>query len=306
MIHRLIETQLILIRKTFLRGRPYSKDLLKEVEASATENAKSSVNWFAVGAGVVSLGSVVMVLLGFGVSLAVETSFGLPHAAVFDSTFELMDLASIAVIELIPAVADVLKDGVMLGKLYKESGPILGVFAGIYLFLTLIGWFYEVPGRSNERKITSAKMQRLHWGMTAKRYICGNALIGLAILLYPLLSLLGLIVFLLAATVLAIAPIVGMRAGNAYIAKWVVVPEKCRSPVSLEKMRNQLNSKPSDAANSPRFADCVSLRKDKELIASGRVVFSTSKAMVLVDEAGKAKRVSTSGVVVEVTDILLP
>lgn len=266
--------------------------------------ATSNINWFAVAAGVVSIGSVVMVLLGYGVSLAVETTFGLPHAAVFDSTFELMDLASIALLELIPSVVHTLEDGSLLTGLYKAFGPVVEIMAGLFLVLALVGWFFEPPRRSADKRPASTPQARLHWGMSAKRYIWGNALLGLGILLYPLLSLLGVIAILLIATVLAIVPMIGMSAGNAYISKWVVAPEKCRSAIALDAMRDTSRPKPPIAAKSGRSVNCVALKKDQELVASGRVVFYTSKAVVLVDESGQAKRVPTDGLVVEVTDAL--
>ncbi|MDQ5944739.1 MAG: hypothetical protein QG619_156 [Pseudomonadota bacterium] len=51
--------------------------------------------WITVSAAAISVGTVILMLLGYGVSLAVEGKFGIPHATVFESGFELLDLASI-------------------------------------------------------------------------------------------------------------------------------------------------------------------------------------------------------------------
>lgn len=265
---------------------------------------KPSINWFAALAGMVSFGSVCLILLGFGVSLAVERRFGLPHAAVFDSTFELMDLASIAAVELIPSVMRDVFNGSLPLILYKVLGPVVASIAVLFGVLTLIGWLYEPSKNRTQHLVGATALDRWVGGLTPQRYLWRNALIGLAILLYPLLSLIGVIAFLLLAAVVAIVPILGMDAGNAYIDKWVIAPEKCRPPASAVQPSETLDINALRQATATRFAKCVALKKDKEWLASGRVVLYTSHAVVLLDSMGKIKKFPTSGVTVEVTDVL--
>ncbi|RFO97578.1 hypothetical protein DIC66_06855 [Rhodoferax lacus] len=265
------------------------------------------MNWVALGAGLVSFGTVALVLLGYGVSLAVESTFAIPHAAVFESTFELMDLASIAMLEMIPALTQALADGSLILRVYRSFAPLLGVIVGLLVLLGGIGWFCEPP-RKPDPQATPARStkpaSRLHWGLTARHYLMRYALLGLWVLLSPLLSLLGILATVLLAAVLAIVPVIGMSAGKAHIEKWVLGPAQCRPVQTLDALRRSTRLAADSSASAPRYADCVALTKDAARIAAGRVIFYTSKAVVLVDDTGRAKRVPTGDVVVEVIDAL--
>src|ERR1035437_6544388 len=122
----------------------------------ATSPKESKTNWLAIAAAVASFTTATLVLLGYGVSLAAETLFGIPHAAVFDSTFELMDLASVAILELIPALTDSLGQLAFYTSLYKTRGIIIGLCAAGWLVVAVVGYFW-MPKTSNEIKPNRAK-----------------------------------------------------------------------------------------------------------------------------------------------------
>ncbi len=84
---------------------------MNEAQENTDKQPKEGINesrgfsfWLTLSAAVISVSTVVLMLLGYGVSLAVEGKFGVPHATVFESGFELLDLASIVFFQFIPAM----------------------------------------------------------------------------------------------------------------------------------------------------------------------------------------------------------
>lgn len=276
----------------------------KEASEGTIPPKKSETNWLAMAAWLVSFVTATLVLLGYGVSLAAENLFGIPHAAVFDSTFELIDLASVAILEIFPTLSDSLSQWALYVKFYKELGIMIGSFAAIWIVVAVVGRFWQ-PKRSNGPKpVKTKKPERLYWGRTAKQYWLGHALIVVFIAISPLFSLLGVIAILVMLTVLSLVPIIGMSAGTAHINKWVVAPEQCMPTVSLESRRQRLGVKRDPNETTTRVAQCVAVKKDGNVIALGRVVFYTSKAVVLTEDNGRAQRVPTTDAIVEaVSDI---
>ena len=98
---------------------------------------------------------------------------------------------------------------------------------------------------------------------------------------------------------LASVPLIGMSAGTAYITKWVIAPEHCVQTASLESRRQQLGVKRDTHEKTTDFANCVAVKKEGKVIARGRVVFYTSKAVVLFESNGRALRVPTTDAIVE-------
>lgn len=276
----------------------------KEASEGSAPPKKSKTNWLAIAAWLVSFVTATLVLLGYGVSLAAETLFGIPHAAVFDSTFELMDLASVAILEIFPTLSDSLSQWAFYVRFYKELGLMIGSFAAVWIVVAVVGWFWQ-PQRSNGPKpVKIKKPERLYWGRTAKQYWLGQVLIVVSIAISPLFSLLGVIAIVVILTVLALVPIIGMSAGTAHINKWVIAPEHCMPTVSLESRRQRLGVKRDPSEKTTHVVQCVAVKKDGDVVALGRVVFYTSKAVVLMEDNGRAQRVPTTDAIVEaVSDI---
>ena len=276
----------------------------QEANKGSAPPKKSETNWLAMTAWLVSFVTATLVLLGYGVSLAAESLFGIPHAAVFDSTFELMDLASVAILEIFPTLSDSLSQWALYVRFYKELGFTIGSFAAVWVVVAVVGRFWQ-PKRSNEPKpVKTKKPERLYWRRTSKQYWLGHALIVVSIAISPLFSLLGVIAIVVILTVLAIVPIIGMNAGTAHINKWVIAPEHCMPTVSLESRRQQLAVKRDPSEKKTRVVYCVAVKKGGGVIALGRVVFYTSKAVVLLEDNGRAQRVPTTDAIVEaVSDI---
>lgn len=274
----------------------------KAIDSRENEVAhkKSNTNWIAVGAWLVSFVTATFVLLGYGVSLAVESLFGIPHAALFDSTFELLDLASIAVLEILPTLSEWLTNWENYEKLYKPYGIFIAIIVAIWTIAAVAGWCWQPKRKKNAAKpVATTQSERRYWGRTAKGYWMTYLGLVFGVVLYPLVSLLGVVVLLFGLAILAMVPIIGMGAATAHVNKWVIAPEHCM-PIRSFEVRRQLLARPPKAREpSVNVAYCVAVKKEGNVIAQGRVVLYTSKAVVLVDESGRAQRVPTGDAIVE-------
>lgn len=106
---------------------------------------------------------------------------------------------------------------------------------------------------------------------------------------------------------LCIVPVIGMVAGMAYIDEVALSNRPCAPLPSIEfhqkRKAAQEAQKSGSSQKEPDYAQCLKVLKDGNEIA-GRLVLSTSKAVVLYLPNGESKRVPTSDAVIEVVDRL--
>ena len=214
--------------------------------------------------------SLIMVLLGYGVSLAIETKFGLPHALLFESTTEVIDLASIAIMELVRNGGQIGQYFDFASRIYSDSWPILPVSAVVVF--CIFGWSEWKGKPSKPRGSHVAPKKDRWWPLPTSLAVC----IGLM----PLIAALMVFATAAAGALIGVVPMMGHGAGLAYMEHWVIEPKECRP------------EKPQ--AGSGPYADCVVVMKDKEELGRGRVVLATSKALVLWVPGQHAQRVPTA------------
>ena len=183
----------------------------------AVKEKKKEISWFAVAASLVSIVTVTLALLGYGVSLAAENLFGIPHAAMFNSAFELIDLTSVAVLQIIPAIDQALSKWTFYVNLYRAQWPTI-ILAVAAVLLMAVGWYWP-DLRSNLVKAYSGKKTNdLNGGRSAVKYWFMHALMMLFIFLSRLLALLGVVVIVLGLAFLTMVPIMGMTTGFVALA----------------------------------------------------------------------------------------
>lgn len=258
-------------------------------EISAWDVAK-----FAAAA--VTATSLVLILLGYGVSLALETMFGIPHATIFESSFELIDLASIAVMQSLPAIVEALGKWSTYIEVFRRAISTLGVLVFAWLLFAVLLWWrrsrnVENPGATIEQPQGKTSFVR--------QQLLAFALIVIA----PLFSVAGVVFVALFMTILSIIPAMGLVAATAYLNDTVIKPEHCNPLVRLEQ-RRKLDLPKTE--NGKFSAQCVKITKDGDPVASGRVVFATSKAIILYRPDGGVSRASLGDSVIEVLAELPP
>lgn len=68
--------------------------------------SKGEFGFLKLSTVVVATTTLVLILLGFGVSLAVESKLLIPHSSLYESSTELLDLGSLAIIEILPKMTE--------------------------------------------------------------------------------------------------------------------------------------------------------------------------------------------------------
>lgn len=243
--------------------------------------------------------TIVFCLLGYGVALAAESVFGIPHSSLFTSTFDLLDLSSIALLSFMDGGLDFLNASwSSILHLYVGSWRVLVTGIGAWLVLFCVLFFLQIKklwlfAESKDKQKPSPPMS-----MT-KRNILVNIFVIFAIALQPIITFLMASILILSTGLVAIAPLMGFSGGKFYIQKWVLDPEQCAPRLSE---RQQSDGSPNDEKKAKKKSTvlCLSiLDKDKEL-ASGRLVFATSSAVILFNpHTASAKRVPIDGMVIE-------
>jgi hypothetical protein len=273
---------------------------LTEAECDLTKKSSISIGrlltHFATFA---AAATIVMCLFGYGVALAVESVFGLPHSSLFSSAFELLDLSSIAIVSFMEGGMDFVQTGQSsILRLYSASWKILTI--GILTWLAILAIVLILRKKWPALFVQSTQNKHARRPLSfTKKTLLANLTVISAIALQPILAFLAASALVFATVLIAVAPVMGFSGAESYIQRWVLDPEYCKPLLVNRKPGSNPNVK-SDKKSKKSVALCLKVSdKDKE-IASGRLVFATSSAAVLFDpRTASAKRVPLNGLVIE-------
>ena len=267
---------------------------------AATSNRKTA--WIGLGSilSVASLLAIILASLGYGISLAVEAEFGIPHATVFTSAFELLDLSSVAIMAIVntgtTAVWSV--DGFLklASKIWVLAVFLFGVWA--LLLLSVRDWRWPV------KKFTILRRDQTwlrtptrgdSWKQFFQSFIWPTigTFLGFAVLWLVWAAIFS------APVLLAALPSIGYGLGKAHIKEWIIGAETC-VPLATREARQKPKPIPQKTLRS---VDCVALTKEGKTIAEGLVVLATSSSIVLYNPTtGAARRERTDGVSIEAVE----
>jgi hypothetical protein len=248
------------------------------------EKGGTGVTW---GITIISSVSLFLTLLGYGVSLAVETRFGMPHQTVYSSVLDLVGLSVYAVLSLVLRLGEVswlpLFEQAWLPALLAATGMFLLVCCMVFLRVRQArsragtNRFWRYFGTPTEHDST---------GQLLGKGAIGSGMFGGLVFITPFLIAGALLVSMV---LISVVPMFGMQLGEHYFRKFVVTPTTCE-PVTSQAMRLKAWSTPQKEKAAAATANCVALYKDETQVASGRVVVSTSSAIVLFDPTSGAVR----------------
>jgi hypothetical protein len=260
--------------------------------------------WFGLSTllSVLSLMSVALASLGYGMSHAVESKVGIPHAALFASVFELVDLSSLPITTFLEQ-GDLLFDlSTWLVKVPLALWiPLAGSLVLWLIVLSLIVPAWRLP------------LQRLKalrpkgWFVRPRRGDSWRQI--LKSFVWPLMASLGMVFVAWAwlfvvwglAVVMSLFPMIGYALGHAHLQRWVIEADAC-TPLRTAAQRvippqKKSAEQTSATGKTRREVNCVSLIKDRETLITGRVVIASPSAIVVFDPAtGVVRRESLGGV----------
>jgi hypothetical protein len=272
---------------------------------------KQATNWLALVISVSSVIGIVLALLGYGVALAVQTRFGLPHPLTFSSTLELFNLGCWAVVQILANGTNVSVIWAAIRELWAGTWPmtvaviVLAVVSALALWLiTAIGkkskpWLSMIIGRPVAGDGMAGFLTR--HPHISKVAVALTGSLGLLIGT-PLLMALGLVALVVLCAALALIPSVGLTVGKTYLDDWVIRPTVCARVLNREALIEYKNAKPAPAGSPKTYAaNCVAIVRSNEEVDRGRVIFATPSAVVLFNPpTGDVRRVPIDGATVKV------
>lgn len=257
----------------------------------------------------ISVVAAMLASLGYGVSFAVESTFGIPHSTLFASTLDLIDLSSVAMSSLISGGAEHLFNWAALWRIASSLPISILAFPFILWLMAVLllrYWPRWTPGpiSSRGKNWFGTPSREDSWIQVLKSLVWVPAMTAMFTIVAWLISVLPVFLGIL----VAILPMFGFQLGTAYIEKWVVGADVC-TPLATAASRSEARP-PSDSVrssppkNTRRRVDCVAVTKDGKLLVEGRVVTSTSSAIVVFDpDTGRVRREAMAGVSIDVIEL---
>jgi hypothetical protein len=252
---------------------------------------------------IVSIVGTVLILLGQGVAMAVEAAIPIPHHLLVSSPFDLIELSIWVITEGFAGWERIPMTPLYLAMLAKLALLIFSAWA-----LVLIIYFSRhklralweshlvrairaanpQPSRKDGARMLIVKTGGLTAGLTAALSLVPVALI---------------LLIMTAMSFMALLPLIGFDAGKAYIVGNVLRPKRCAPLLT----REQILAANKNGAKVEQYAQCVAISNDRRRLGRGRVVLTTSSAMILFDpDTGQSWRVPTKDTLVEIVDTLSP
>ena len=271
------------------------------------QTVESDFGGLKFGASVVASLTLILILLGFGVSLAVESKLALPHSSLYESSVELLDLGSVAVVAMLPKLFSQIGEVATYLRMIADVWKTLWVLVAIYVvgvpFVFYLKYIKKVDLKASKEKIKTRLAES-----DAKGFLVKAGLVLIMLMGSTLLPIIGYFGLLLCLALLSMVPMIGWVAGLAYVDQVAIHDHACSPLPSVQYFERQgadtNDKKPAEQIKQPETVQCVKVLKDGSEVASGRLVLSTSKAVVLYTPDGIARRVPISDAVIEVVDKL--
>ena len=251
----------------------------------------------------VPLSTLVLVLAGYGTTLAVEQMFGIPANQLATSASDYLQLSTVSAVIFFNKVFEVLLKGELIWQIYQEN--IFQIICGLVVIAILFT-------RQKIVKLFQSQPATSTIWTTVKKLRDISKENKILTLSFILISTCPIFLYLIIATMItlifitySIVPIIAMGSAKTFIQTNVLSPKLCK-PLqrNLITKPNNANKNNSDSKEET-FAQCIELRKDGKVVAAGRVIVSTSSRLVLFDPISrKASLHSTEQAVLQSTNEL--
>lgn len=264
--------------------------------------AGRNVAW---GITVISAVSLILTLLGYGVTLAVEIEFGVPHETVYSSVLDLIGLSAYAILSMILGIGKV-KWQPLVELVWM---PSIGVAGGLFILISVLVWLRAYKPRIVTRTALLRGYFHLPTPHDSSRQLLGKGAIGSGLfgVLFWISPFFIVAALMVTMVLISIIPIFGMQMGNYYLHEFVVQPAKCVPVRPRTALLQAWSVRRKNETSQASAASCVDLVKDGKRVASGRVVVSTTTVILLFDpDSGATRRVPISELTVQAVDTVKP
>ncbi len=262
------------------------------------EGLKKFSTWLGL---IVSVISLILMMLGYGVAIEAENVFGVPHATLYESIFDLIDLGGrIAILEWFIRSAHAFFC-IDIVQLYKQHCVVLKI--SFLIITTIFGVIYFIDLRKKDTKKYQFKIfDKFRWSISYPKriliyfWLIANAIVAFIPLILKIL-IFGIVIILY---FIILIPSNGRELASIYFNDYVIYSTQCRF-LHFPKEKPPKQSKENKLCEIERnAATCVAVFDDKREIGRGYVALSTSKYLLLYNPLNNKKlRVSTSSTRIE-------
>jgi hypothetical protein len=269
--------------------------------SSAQKKSTSKRELLSFSLTVLSLLGTALTLVGYGVALSVD-QFGIPPESLFSSPFEIISLSVWGVLQFFTSVSKIS----FLAYYRDVLSQLLPILVGGFIAIGSVYFFARL--QPHVERIRQRRPRLAKYVAPPKRED-GPAIFSLKLLAYFLLFWLTLpalylgtaVLFTVTSFLLAMAPYMGIAAGNAHIKKDVLAPTACLPLYTREQRLN-----PDPKVHPTSYANCISIKTDRmQQDLRGRVIFTTSSSVVLFDpDTGIATRMMIKDATIQAIDSL--
>ncbi len=265
--------------------------------------ARRVATWLGAVLAIGSAVGLLLALLGYGVALSVQNTFGLPHASLFGSSLDLFSLGSWAIAQGVPSLTTL----AFYTQTWARMWPLVRdawIYVSVLFVLGSVGLLLRAKALSVVRYLRDRNAKGRFRHFLRERPGLQNAVIivlswALTLVSIPAGLAIGILAIGVACVAVALVPIAGLYAGEAHIKDWVIRPTACLSTKTRVERLTQPSSNPSPSTKI-YVADCVAVMRADGKTEKGRLVFAASGAVVLYDpQAATVRRVPTDGAVIE-------
>jgi hypothetical protein len=258
---------------------------------------------FSISAKILAFFSIIgttLASIGEGVAMSAEGVVDIPHQLLVGSPFDLIELSIWAAVQMINALTAIRPRDVAVGI----GVAIFPIIFGLFIFLSLLSLcrrklvhiqttnlfsaikrFFQPPRRADSDRM-----------LIAKTGLFGALFTTLA----PAVGVFGLFATIILIGFITLPTALGFVAGRAHIQKYVIEPTACAP------LKNRSDHLHSGRSSKVVYAQCVAVANDRRDFGRGRVVFTTSTAIVLFDPVrGNGWRVPTKDASVETVESLI-
>ena len=263
---------------------------------------------------ILSLLSIALASLGYGMTFAAESVFGIPHATLFASVFELIDLSALPILSVVDGGGRIVFD---VRALFTRAPASLYLVVLALLALWLVMLLVVVPTRWRpvQQLLKRAKTLRPRdwyrlprvgdsWSQCGKSFVWPlTASVG-----FLLAAWISLVLVCGFAAALSLLPLFGYELGQAHLRRWVVEADVCTPLKTASQRTSSMEGKRVQGSGAPdgktrRVVACVSLIREGRIAITGRVIAASSSAIAVYDPAtGAVRRESLAGLSVQVVE----
>lgn len=246
-----------------------------------------------------------LTLIGYGVALSLNNAFTMPGESLFTSPFDLIELSAWAInaaIAKTPNDFSYSKSYIDLIQLISPYATL--VFIGLSIGALSVKYSNKVPEKIKISPLwVRTLISRPSISNSVTILLSKSALFTMALLLtFPLLVFFTGMTIICIFMTLIFAPLLGMQFGADHIAEYVVSPKSCYSNKNREA---RISLKKNGTPSQEKFATCVIITRNEKNIEKGRVVFTTSSAIILWNPVtGTTHRIPTRNIEIQVVDQL--